>query len=307
MSTFGKSTFSAAAYAAARPTYPASLYNRIMRFHGNGPRRKLLDLGCGHGVVSRAMSAYFDSVVGLDVAANMVEQASLMTHDSKISFSQGHAEDLSWLADGSIDMVVSGQAAHWFDFTKAWPELARVIPSGGTLAFWGYRDPLFIGHPRASFLLDHFLYGGDNVVAPGLEGMGAYWEQPGRDRVRRLMRDQEPPASDWQDVQRIEHDIQLTTEQDAGGETLDGAWLKLRIRLGEMEAYLRTHSAYQGWKDAHTEIKSKDQGGEPGDIIDVLMSRIVDSEAEWKALGQGWPEAEVKVVWGSYILMARRR
>ncbi|PHH60000.1 hypothetical protein CDD81_2204 [Ophiocordyceps australis] len=307
MSIFGRPTFSAADYAAARPTYPASLYNKIVQFHGHAPRRNLLDLGCGHGLVSRAMSAYFDSVVGLDVAANMVEQASSMTHNSKISYSQGHAEDLSWLADGSIDMVVSGQAAHWFDFNKAWPELARVTPSGASLAFWGYRDPILIGHPRASFLLDYFLYGHDDVVAPGLEGMGAYWEQPGRDRVRRLMRDQEPPAGDWQDVQRIEHDIKLTAEQGTGGETIDSAWLRRRMRLGELEAYLRTQSAYRGWKDAHTDIKSKAEGAEPGDVIDVLMSRIVDSEGEWKALGQGWTEAEVSVVWGSYILIARRR
>src|ERR1700722_4983386 len=30
----------------------------------------------------------------------------------------------------------SAQAAHWFDWTKFWPECARVLRKGGSAAFW---------------------------------------------------------------------------------------------------------------------------------------------------------------------------
>lgn len=29
-----------------------------------------------------------------------------------------------------------GQAAHWFDYQKLWPSLARMLKPGGTVAMW---------------------------------------------------------------------------------------------------------------------------------------------------------------------------
>ena len=76
--------------------------------------------------------------------------------------------------------------------------------------------------------------------------------------------------------------------------------------MAGFEGYLRTFSAYQGWKDAHPDMKSKAEGGK-GDIADLCMEQMVESEPEWKALGDKWPEAEAETVWGTYILMAKRR
>jgi trans-aconitate 3-methyltransferase len=66
----------------------------------------------------------------------MVAQAQSSTpSNSNIIFKQGSAEDLSDVDDGSLDMVVVGQAAHWFDFSKVLPELKKKVRLGGTLAF----------------------------------------------------------------------------------------------------------------------------------------------------------------------------
>jgi len=32
--------------------------------------------------------------------------------------------------------VVVAQACHWFNWTKIWPELARVLKKNGSAAFW---------------------------------------------------------------------------------------------------------------------------------------------------------------------------
>ncbi|QUQ64464.1 type 11 methyltransferase [Kutzneria sp. CA-103260] len=45
------------------------------------------------------------------------------------------------LPDGSVDAVLVGQAMHWFDMDKAFPELERVLRAGGVLAgLWNADD-----------------------------------------------------------------------------------------------------------------------------------------------------------------------
>ncbi|OAA48389.1 Crg1p S-adenosylmethionine-dependent methyltransferase [Metarhizium rileyi] len=303
MSIFAKATFSAAGYAAARPSYPASLFRTVLAYHNaDSSTGSLLDIGCGHGLIARELSPRFGSVVGIDTSPGMVKQATSMTQDEKIEFRLGSAEDLSFLRDESIDMVVAGQSAHWFDYTKAWPELSRVVKRGGSLAFWGYKDNVLIGHERANKIFDKYCYA-EQDVEPGVEGMNAYWEQPGRNKVRNLLREVEPPAEDWKDIRRHLYDINADCRETPDPGT---AWMQKRINLGQLEAYVRTFSAFQGWRDAHAEVKSLAEGGQ-GDLVDILMERIVESEPQWKRLGAEWRDAEVDTVWGTYILMAKKR
>ncbi|KFA77865.1 hypothetical protein S40288_02527 [Stachybotrys chartarum IBT 40288] len=302
MSVFGRSTFSAAGYAAFRPAYPPSLFKTVLQYY-NAPSRTgtLLDLGCGHGLIARQLVPHFEKVVATDPSAGMIKQASSMTNDEKISFRQAAAEDLSFLPDASVDLVVAGQSAHWFDYTKVWPELSRVVRAGGGLAFWGYRDNILIGHNRANKIFERFCYG-DGEVALGVEGMNQYWERPGRDKLRNLLRDVEVPAKEWTDVQRILCDF---SPDSTGLLDADKAWLQKKIKLGDFEGYVRTFSAFSAWQDAHPDKKSRSDGGD-GDLVDALMDTIVRSEPEWAAAGDAWRDIEVETVWGTYILLARR-
>jgi ubiquinone/menaquinone biosynthesis C-methylase UbiE len=73
----------------------------------------------------------------------MIEQAessSLKEEYPKLTFRKGSGESLPFVTEGSVDLVVAAQAAHWFDYQKLWPEMNRVVRKGGTLAFWGYKD-----------------------------------------------------------------------------------------------------------------------------------------------------------------------
>ncbi|KAI0469572.1 S-adenosyl-L-methionine-dependent methyltransferase [Xylaria cf. heliscus] len=301
MATFARSTFSAKAYAAFRPTYPPSViqtavqYHRLLRSEGEPT---LLDIGCGHGLIARAMDPYFKRLLAIDPSAGMVEQARRTTNSAKITFQQGYAEDLSALVQpASVDMAVAGQAAHWFDYSKVWPELARAVKPGGTVAFWGYVDNVLVGAEQATEVMEKFVYG-FGEVAPGVEGMGPYWEQPGRGILRKLLRSVQVPEDQWKDVVRLEH--------EPGKQDGDQDWLKKTMKLGEVEAYTRTFSAYSGWKDAHPEAKSRAEGGD-GDVVDIMWDRMRDVVPEWKALGEQWREAEVVSDWGTYCIMARRR
>ncbi|KAK2024485.1 methyltransferase domain-containing protein [Colletotrichum zoysiae] len=309
MSVFARSTFSAAGYAAFRPSYPASLFKMVLAYHKpSSADGTALDLGCGPGVVARELAPHFGRVLGVDPSAGMVRQASESTRDPKITFRQGGAEDLSSIAgDATVDLAVAGQAAHWFDYRRAWPELARVVRRGGTLAFWGYKDNILVGFPAVNEILEHFCYGeGEAAPGSGWETMGRYWERPGRQILRDNLEAVVPPESDWTAVRRIVYDPDRRTAQVGTGREAEAAWQRKRLKLGEFEGYVRTFSAYVGWRDAHPEVKSRAEGGE-GDLADLLFDRLLEAVPEWKAKGDKWREVEVEGVWGTVVILAKRR
>ncbi|EWZ34043.1 hypothetical protein FOZG_13723 [Fusarium oxysporum Fo47] len=291
MSIYGRATFSAAGYAAARPTYPATLYKTILGYyHHEDPHGTLLDLGSGHGIVARELSPRFARAIAIDPSAGMMQQGMQATAQfSKISFRQGSAEDLSFLPAHSVDMAVAGESAHWFDYPRVWPELSRVVKSGGSLAFWGYKDNIIIGHPQANKIFERFCYG-EGDVSPGLGGLNQYWERPARDILRGLLADVKPPGSHWDKIKRITYNVDKDTTEVADAET---AWMRSKINLGQFEAYVRAFTAYRGWMDAHPDNKSRAEGGE-GDIVDILFDQILEAEPEWKAQGDRWRDIEVE-------------
>ncbi|CAL3969886.1 hypothetical protein PZA11_007559 [Diplocarpon coronariae] len=298
MATFAKSSFNALTYATFRPTYPPQILARILAYHSPSPRNLAVDLGCGHGLISRSLGAYFTRVLGTDPSLSMIEQARSTTPAGEygnVELRQARAEELRFLREGQVDVVVAGQAAHWFDYSKTWPELARVVRRGGTLAFWGYKDNIFVDYPAATKVLNEYCY--------GAEKMGPYWEQPGRNILRSLYRDIVPPGSEWENVQRLEYEPSL---EGRGKEQGKGVLLMgNRLRLGEVEGYVRTFSAFVNWK-AEFEERSREEGGE-GDVVDRMFDEMREVEGEWKKTGEAWRNLEVENEWGSVLLLARRR
>lgn len=63
--------------------------------------------------------------------------AGLQPKDKVIQYGVGSAENLqaAGIPDDSVDMAVAGEAAHYFDHDKTWPELARVLKPAGTVAW----------------------------------------------------------------------------------------------------------------------------------------------------------------------------
>lgn len=283
-----KATFNAASYATFRPSYPPKLFQTVLSYH-RGPKNFLLDLGCGHGLIAREFAPSFTRILATDPSPVMIAQAkstSTSAAHSNISFAVGTAEDLSAVADGSLDMIVSGQAAHWFNYEAAWPEIARKVRKGGTLAFWGYKDNYFVDYPKATEVLDHYCYGDST--------MGPYWEQPGRSILRDLYRDIKPPAGEWEDVERIEYEPGTKGKGSGEGTLL----MEKRLKLGEMEGYARTFSSYHNWKAKH---------GDEKDMVDIMFEKMLEAEPEWKKQGEAWRDFEVENEWGSVILLARKK
>ncbi|MGY1795352.1 class I SAM-dependent methyltransferase [Geodermatophilus sp. SYSU D00525] len=124
----------AADYAALRPGYPADAVAFLL---GRRPRR-VLDLGAGTGLLTDVLVAAGHEVLAVDPSAEMLAQ--LRTRHPGVPARVGGAEAIP-LADASVDAVVAGQAAHWFDPEPAAAELRRVLRPGGVAGFvWNTRD-----------------------------------------------------------------------------------------------------------------------------------------------------------------------
>ena len=102
-------------YDRGRPGYPLDAARWLT---GDQPL-SVLELGAGTGKLTRALVE-----LGHDVHATDPDPAML---------------DI--LADASYDIVIAGQAYHWFDKDQALPEIARVLKRGGSLSLvWNVRD-----------------------------------------------------------------------------------------------------------------------------------------------------------------------
>ncbi|KAF9560509.1 S-adenosyl-L-methionine-dependent methyltransferase [Agrocybe pediades] len=221
MATFAKSTFNASVYASSRPTYPIQLFEHIFAFHGRGTNHgaaakpqwnRAVDVGCGTGQATTRLTP-FKEVIGVDPSLGMLEKARKHVLEStgagqttNYRFVQGSAEDMKKAVpeDESVDLVVAGglldvassaQAAHWFDWSKVWPETSRVLRPGGTAAFWIYAEFRLPQFPSLGPKITAYAQGTDPLTS-----LGPHFERPGRTVLERHLVDVPEPAQISKDI-----------------------------------------------------------------------------------------------------------
>lgn len=218
----------------------------------------------------------------------------MTTEEKNIQFLISSAESLSFLPDQSVDLVVAGEAAHWFDTSRLFPELNRVMRQGGTLAFWGYADPIYIDHPEASSIMTHCTHNQDKDL------LGPYWPQPGRSILQDKLRAIKPPLESWKDIQRLEYQPGM----NGAGSGEGTKFVETTATLGQSMEYLRTFSSYHGWKKAHPGQVRRSEGGQ-GDVVDKLLDRMIEAEPGWTD-PQTALTKPVRMEWKSALILARK-
>ncbi len=135
----------ATAYATHRPDYPAAAIRWALEpvTRPPGHQIRILDLGAGTGkltaqLASMTLGTGQPGVVAVEPDPDML--AELRRRLPGVTAAAGRAEAIP-LPGQSVDAVLAGQAAHWFDLDRAMPEIARVLAPGGVFAgLWNTDD-----------------------------------------------------------------------------------------------------------------------------------------------------------------------
>ncbi|KAK4048277.1 trans-aconitate methyltransferase 1 [Microbotryomycetes sp. JL221] len=196
MATFSKASFDAVAYAASRPSYPPALYQHVIDYAtsslslSNSQSKTLLDLGSGPGLSTFEFCSTFNKVIAIDPSKKMINAANdilLQKLNSnqidqtvcEVEFHQASSEQLQHVVeDASVDLIVAGQAAHWFDADRVYNECGRVLKPGGSFAFWCYGEAFFPQRPKLTALVGPYSH----------DKLGPYWQQPGRSIAEALLK-----------------------------------------------------------------------------------------------------------------------
>jgi len=119
-------------YARHRAGFPESFFERVSAFGIGTQGQTLIDLGTGTGTLARGFARRGCSIIGIDPAMNMLEQAKQASaaEGVTVDYRVGTAEDTG-LPDTYADVVTAGQCWHWFDGDAAARECYRILKPDG--------------------------------------------------------------------------------------------------------------------------------------------------------------------------------
>ncbi len=122
-------------YRPGRPSYSPGLETLLadeLALNGNG---RLLDAGCGPGILTVRLAHLFEAVVGLDPDPAMLTEARRAGQDiTNITWIQARAEDLPAAAPGPYRLVTFGQSFWWTDEARVAEAVYDLLEPGGALA-----------------------------------------------------------------------------------------------------------------------------------------------------------------------------
>jgi ubiquinone/menaquinone biosynthesis C-methylase UbiE len=125
-------------YAHGRPFHHPRSLAHILAIVGDGEVEHAVDIACGTGMSTIALAAHAASVVGVDVSPEMLGSAR---RAPGASYLLGNAERMPF-TDHVFDAATCCSGIHWFDQSRFFAELKRVLRPDGWV---GLYDHYFTG------------------------------------------------------------------------------------------------------------------------------------------------------------------
>jgi SAM-dependent methyltransferase len=128
---------SASYYLLGRPPYSSALRETIAAECGLDGTGRLLDVGCGPGVLAVELAPLVSEVVGLDPDTDMLDEANRHAGKSGVTnvrWVHGLAEQIPELGLGSFKLVTFGQSFHRTDREKVAEAVYDLLEPGGSIA-----------------------------------------------------------------------------------------------------------------------------------------------------------------------------
>jgi SAM-dependent methyltransferase len=127
----------AAYYTLGRPPYSYALAPTLAAELGLDGSGRLLDVGCGPGVLTVELADRFTEAIGLDPEAEMLAEGArraTAAGGANIRWVQARGEDIPALALGTFKLVTFGQSFHWTDRELVAEAVYDILEPGGALA-----------------------------------------------------------------------------------------------------------------------------------------------------------------------------
>lgn len=127
-------------YARYRPSYPSAAIDLLEARCGLSPSAVVADVGSGTGILTELLLARGAQVIGVEPNDGMRGCAEArLGAQARFRSVKGSAEATT-LPASSVDLLLAGQAFHWFDGERARLEALRVLKPGRFAALlWNER------------------------------------------------------------------------------------------------------------------------------------------------------------------------
>jgi len=189
-----------------------------------------IDIGCGTGQSSVALLPIANRVVGIDLSRNMLAHAE---RSARVHYAQARAEAMPFKS-GSVLLITTALAFHWFDRHRFLGEAWRVIQGEGCLFAYdnGFRgvmreNPAFSDWTRDSYLKRYPTPPRDTKPLTSEEAVRFGFLLIGEDTF-----ENEVAMTPEELVAYLTTQSNVIAAVDGGGETLDVAqtWLLDQVR-----------------------------------------------------------------------------
>jgi SAM-dependent methyltransferase len=120
-------------YVRGRLPYAASFAEMLAQALGLDGRGRLLDVGCGPGIIALRLAHLFEEVVGVDIDPDMLAEAQRAAQEQGVTRARwlhARAEDLP-AALGPFRVATFGRSLHWMDHERLVPAVFELLEPGG--------------------------------------------------------------------------------------------------------------------------------------------------------------------------------
>ena len=127
-------------YVRYRPSYPAEVLELLKMECGLGASSVVADVGSGTGKLTELLLKSGGRVFGVEPNREMRETGERLLKASSQFTSVAGSAEATTLPSNSVDLIVAGQAFHWFDREQCRVEFSRILkPDGWVAMIWNER------------------------------------------------------------------------------------------------------------------------------------------------------------------------